>query len=108
MYLMMQLADLGAFAEATEENAFEFHINQTIYAFVQNKLQTDEELVKSGFGSECLSEREKVMKFLFCQIAEGLEYMHDTALVANRDLKPCNMLFATQAGGTNVKLYDRA
>ena len=34
--------------------------------------------------------------------------MHNTALVANRDLKPCNMLFATQAGGTNVKLYDRA
>lgn len=34
MYLMMQLADLGALAEATEENPFEFHLNQAVYAFV--------------------------------------------------------------------------
>ena len=108
MYLMMQLADLGALAEASEEDPFTFKLNQTIYDFVANKLKSDEELVKTGFGSECLTERERVLKFIFCQIAEGLEYLHDTAFVANRDLKPCNMLFATQAGGTNYRLYDRA
>ena len=48
------------------------------------------------------------MKFIFCQIAEGLEYLHDTALVANRDLKPDNMLFTTKEGGTDNRLYDRA
>ena len=48
------------------------------------------------------------MKFIFCQISEGLQYLHDTAKVANRDLKPDNMLFTTKEGGTDNRLYDRA
>ena len=34
--------------------------------------------------------------------------MHDTAKLANRDIKPENILFATTAGGTNNVLEDRA
>ena len=33
--------------------------------------------------------------------------MHETALVVNRDIKPENMLFTTQEGGTNIYLPDR-
>ena len=47
------------------------------------------------------------MKFIFSQIAQGLEYLHSQN-VANRDLKPENMLFTTKEGGTDNRLYDRA
>ena len=110
MYLRMQLADLGTIAQSSEEDAenFVFNPNQKVYDFVLNKINTDEELKATNFGSECKSEKEKVMKFIFCQIAEGLQYLHDTAKVANRDLKPDNMLFTTKEGGTDNRLYDRA
>ena len=48
------------------------------------------------------------MKFIFCQIAVGLQYMHEDMRVANRDLKPENMLFTSKDGGTENRLFDRA
>lgn len=106
----MQIADLGSIAVSSDEDSenFKFNPSQKVYDFVLNKINTDEELELTSFGSECKSEKEKVMKFIFCQIAEGLEYLHNTALVANRDLKPENMLFTTKEGGTDNRLYDRA
>ena len=41
-------------------------------------------------------------------MANGLEYLHEEAFVANRDIKPENILFTTKAGGTNIYSYDRA
>lgn len=106
---MMQIADLGTIVESnSNEDSWTFNPSQKVYDFVLNKINTDEELQLSSFGVECKNEKEKVMKFIFCQIAEGLEYLHDTALVANRDLKPENMLFTTKEGGTDNRLYDRA
>ena len=106
MYLQMQLADLGTIVDAGGEDTWTFNPNPKVYDYVLNKLRTTEEL--ATFGSECKSDRERVMKFIFCQIAEGLQYLHDIAKVANRDLKPDNMLFTTKEGGTNNALYDRA
>lgn len=50
---------------------------------------------------------EKVAKYLFYQIANGMCYMHDVANVVNRDIKPDNMLFLSQTDGTDRK-GDRA
>lgn len=72
MYLMMQLADLGTIVDSSCEETWIFNPNKTVYDFVLNKLNTNEELKETNFGSECLSEKEKVMKFIFCQITEGL------------------------------------
>ena len=68
MYLRMQLADLGTIAAGSEEDAenFAFTPNQKVYDFVLNKINTDEELKETNFGEECKSDKEKVMKFIFC------------------------------------------
>ena len=109
MYLRMQLADLGCIQSLTAEDQenMVFRPNQKVYDFVLDKLNTNEELKTSNFGAECKSDNERVMKFIFCQIAQGVEYLH-TQNVANRDLKPENMLFTTKEGGTDNRLFDRA
>jgi len=56
----------------------------------------------------CLSMRERIARFIFTQVANGLEYLHDVAFVANRDLKLDNILFTTKEGGTNIYSHDRA
>ena len=52
--------------------------------------------------------RERIARFIFSQVANGLEYLHYDALVANRDIKPENILFTTKEGGTNIYSHDRA
>lgn len=52
--------------------------------------------------------RERIARFIFSQVASGIEYLHDVACVANRDLKPDNILFTTKEGGTNCYSHDRA
>merc|ERR1719382_1610948 len=109
MYLRMQLADLGPIARSSTEDADQllFTPNPKVYDFVLNLINTNEELKEHNFGSECKSDKERVFKFIFCQISEGLQYLHERR-VANRDLKPENMLFTTKEGGTDNRLYDRA
>ena len=51
--------------------------------------------------------REKVSKYIFFQIASGMQYMHDVAHVVNRDIKPPNMLFMRSKDGRDHK-GDRA
>lgn len=51
---------------------------------------------------------ERVARFIFSQVANGLEYLHYDALVANRDIKPENIMFTTKEGGTNIFSHDRA
>lgn len=53
-------------------------------------------------------DRERVVQFIFRGVVQGLLYMHGTMQMANRDIKPDNILFATQKGGTNCFLEDRA
>lgn len=90
MYLMMQLADLGSIAYFKDER---FVISERVYENVRDKVGDD---------------RERIVQFIFKDIAKGLLYLHETANLANRDLKPENILFATTKGGTNNKLEDRA
>ena len=52
--------------------------------------------------------KERIAKFIFTQVANGLEYLHYDALVANRDIKPQNILFTTKEGGTDIFCHDRA
>ena len=66
----MQLADLGAIVDLNEEENWIFNPSPKVYDFVLNKLKTTDEL--ATFGSTCKSDREKVMKFIFCQISQGL------------------------------------
>ena len=104
IYLMMSLADMGGIANIDEKNG-DLECESTVcYKHLQKRL-TEEK--NKNFGSECLSEREKIAKFIFGQIAEGIGYMHEQK-VANRDLKPENMLFTTNAEGTTNYWPDRA
>ena len=68
MYLRMQIADLGTIEKNSEEDRSNMHFNPNpkVYDFVLNILNTNEELKENNFGSECKSDKEKVMKFIFC------------------------------------------
>ena len=74
--------------------------------FLTRKLTEEEEF--KDYGSDCASMHERIARFIFSQVARGIEYLHDVALVANRDLKPDNILFTTKEGGTNIYSHDRA
>lgn len=52
--------------------------------------------------------RERIVKFIFSQIADAIRYLHEDAKLANRDIKPDNILFTTMEGGTNNGKPDRA
>ena len=48
------------------------------------------------------------MSFIFKGVVEGLVYLHDKKNMANRDIKPENIVFATKVYGTNYNHEDRA
>ena len=56
----------------------------------------------------CLSMHERIARFIFTQLADGLEYLHEEAFVMNGDIKLENMLFTTRENGTDNRLFDRA
>jgi serine/threonine protein kinase len=46
---------------------------------------------------------------MFADIASGIKYLHHPNLrVANRDIKPENIVFTTEEGGTSLNLRSRA
>ena len=106
MYLMMQYADMGQIASPENENSRAYHANLKVIEYVANKLTNEEEFKE--YATDCASMKERVCRFLFSQIANGLEYLHFDALIANRDIKPENILFTTKLGGTNIYSHDRA
>ena len=62
---------------------------------------------------ECVAQkvgddREKIVAFIFKGVAEGVNYLHNVMRMANRDIKPENILFATNKHGTNNTHEDRA
>ena len=63
-----------------------------------------EEHVRGLVGDD----REKIVRFIFKGVVEGLVYLHDTEKIANRDIKPENIVFATKENGTNKAEEDRA
>lgn len=99
---MMQLADLGEVATVDETNG-----HTTMSEKVYNHLADTYLFDHDEFGPECLTEHEKVCKYIFARAAVGLKYLHEEAFVVNRDIKPENIVFATQDGGTNIMLEDR-
>lgn len=48
-------------------------------------------VVKSKVGDNA----EKIISFIFKGVVDGLVYLHDNKNMANRDIKPDNILFAT-------------
>lgn len=123
IYFLMQKADLGALGELHQTDCT-FLINpkvlQRVISNIENRISPvvieEDDAVKAVirklddgkiFGTECHSMHEKVSKYLFYQIALGMQYMHDVADIVNRDIKPDNMLFLSQTDGTDRK-GDRA
>ena len=106
MYLMMQYADMGEVSSWSETEK-KYVTNQRVVDHLTRKLTEDPEFAQFG-AADCASMKERVARFIFTQVANGLEYLHEEALVANRDLKPENMLFTTKEGGTNIYSHDRA
>ena len=102
MYLMLQYADLGTLCNSENK------VNQRIIDFLTQKISTEQEFKQFYEVDSCLSMKERIARFIFSQVANGVEYLHDVAFVANRDIKPENILFTTKAGGTNCFSHDRA
>ena len=106
MYLMMQYADMGEVSSWSETEK-KYVTNQRVVDHLTRKLTEDPEFAQFG-AADCATMKERVARFIFTQVANGLEYLHEEALVANRDLKPENILFTTKEGGTNIYSHDRA
>ena len=87
MYLMMQLADFGPIGDFHEES-MSFSINPKITQLLKDKKQ--------------IEGKEKVVQFIFRDVAQGLYYMHEEMRMANRDIKPENILISED----HVKLAD--
>ena len=49
---------------------------------------------------------EKAAKFIFRQVAEGLQYLHTEAKVAHRDIKPDNIFYNGEEDLERVKIGD--
>lgn len=62
MYLMMQYADMGEIA-SWKESENKYVANQKIIDYVTRKLTEEEEF--KDFGSDCVSMKERVARFLF-------------------------------------------
>ena len=57
----------------------------------------------------CVSIKEKVLQYVFADVAQGIKYLHSPGLrIANRDIKPENIVFTTEKGGTSLGKRDRA
>jgi len=63
--------------------------------------------IDEQYASFCQSVDEKVAQYIFADAAQGIKYLHSKNIV-NRDIKPDNMVFTTEAGGTSLNLRDRA
>ena len=105
MYLMLQFADMGQIADVNEET-MEYVANPRMVDYLSKKLTEQDEFKE--FGSFCANMHERVAMFIFQQVANGLQYLHEEAYVANRDIKPDNIMFTTKEGGTNIYSHDRA
>ena len=103
---MMQFADMGEIA-SWDEASKKYIANARMLEYLTRKL-TDEQEFRDFGAADCANMRERVARFIFSQVANGLEYLHYDALVANRDIKPENILFTTKEGGTNIYSHDRA
>jgi len=65
--------------------------------------------ITEEYAPFCATMHEKIAQFLFADVAQGLAYMHHPKiLVANRDIKPENIVVTTEAGGTSLGKRDRA
>lgn len=89
MYLLMQYSDYGTIM-IWDEQSKQFSRNQKLYerALEESELK---------YLQDDLSDLEKVAKFIFSQIAQGLKYLHNEAKVGHRDLKPENILYFSKA-----------
>lgn len=66
--------------------------NERIYNRVKELLDESPQLT-SGY-----SETEEVARWLFRQVVEGLNYLHETMKIAHRDIKPENIMYVTAKG----------
>ena len=53
------------------------------------------------FDQDC-SQEEKVAKFLFNQIAVGLDYLHNELKIAHRDIKPENIYYLSDTNRAKI------
>lgn len=55
----------------------------------------------------CKSMKERIARFLFMGLAEGLDYLHETAQVVHRSIKLPSLVFATKYDSTDRSRPDR-
>jgi serine/threonine protein kinase len=108
IYLLMQIGDLGSVSKADESSGKAvFSIPEEVAEQVEMNI-TDPGL-KKEYAPFCKNMKEKIVQFIFADVASGLRYLHHPELrVANRDIKPENIVFTTEDGGTSLNKRDRA
>lgn len=89
MYLIMQYADCGTIM-SWDENLKSFKRSKKVY-------ERGWEEAEFKYMEQDYSEIEKVTKFIFRQVAQGLKYLHCDMKIAHRDLKPENILYYSKA-----------
>eukprot|EP00347_Sterkiella_histriomuscorum_P000832 403374345 len=96
MFLVMQYCDMGQILDQ-DKNTRKFIRKPAV---VRQSQQKGEYL----YLEPDLSDEEKGIKYIFRQVARGLQYLHKDEKVAHRDIKPENILMMSQT--TRVKIGD--
>lgn len=84
LFLVMQLGDLGQLMK-WDEDLLKYHINMDIYNFTKTKIGIQQNL-------EPKKEREYIAKYIFKEIGEGINYLHNLKLISHRDIKLDNII----------------
>lgn len=104
-YLMIELGDLGTIASAEEKEGVpaSFTMNEKVIECVSKHVDNE------SYAPYCKSLKEKVAQFIFADVAQGIKYLHHPGVrVANRDIKPENIVFTSEKGSSAIGKRDRA
>ncbi|KRX01737.1 Protein kinase-like domain [Pseudocohnilembus persalinus] len=95
-YFVLEYCDLGQI-QIWDIKSQRYKRNQNVFQYLQNKYEIKEENEQKLV--------EKICKIIFFQIFKGVQYLHNQRNIANRDIKPDNILCQKQ-NSDNLQFED--
>ena len=95
MYLMMELASYGQIQECLDSTGIQFKRNEAIYDIALAKSK----IIWPAQATSPPSDIEMASKWIFYQVAEGMQHLHDEMSICHRDLKCDNIIMGRLNAG---------